>query len=195
MIKRTIALALAAATIAGCGEGTPTSIDETTPLLTNVEYVTQTEFEGYITTVQSTMPNYNIMIAEFSSIAAQFNAGFVPLHFISAYTKNLLRRVEDIQAHAERIRPENPELLKLHLEEYEGALADFNVGFSLFVQSIDQPGSVDVNEINDRIVDGNTHLIRLQILLGDLGGTVVNFFSDQGDDGTFPDEDFDEFGF
>ena len=192
-MRKLIALALIATHTFGCGEGSPTAVDET-PTLTNVEYITLSEFNGYIATVQATMPTYNVMIAEFSSIANQFNAGFIPIYWIAEYTKNLLRRVHDIQDHARRIRPENPELLKLHLEEYEAALEDFNTGFSLFVQAIEQPGSVNVAEINDRIVDGNTHLIRLQILLGDLGGVRVDFFSNQNTGGG-PEEDFDGFGF
>ena len=194
-MKKLIILTLLVTHTFGCGEGSPTTIDET-PLLTNVEYVTLAEFDNYIATIRATIPTYNIMIAEFSSIAAEFNAGFVPDRWIAAYTRNLLRRVEGVQDHARRIRPTQPELLKLHLEEYEASIENFRLAFSLFVQAIERPGSVNVVEINDRIVDGNTHMIRLQILLGDLAGRNVDFFSNQGAGGDgIPEGELDGFGF
>jgi len=179
--------------LAGCGDSAPTGPDDDL-MLTGVEFLTLAEFDGYIADVQSTIPDVNIMIAEFAAIAADFNAGFVPDYWIGEYTKNLLRRVDGVQAQAMRIRPQHPELLKLHTEEYEASLAAFNVGFTLFVQGIEQPGSVGIDAVNDHIVDGNTHLIRLQILLGDLGGRNIDFFAQQGGGGQ-PDDGFDGFGF
>lgn len=179
---------------AGCGESAPTGVEEETPLLTRTDFITRTEFDNYIASVQATIPNYNVMISEFSSISGQFAAGFIPPKWTVAYALNLVKRVEDLLDHARRIKPAHPELLKLHEEEYEAAYEDFIIAFSTFVQAVDRPGSVDTAIINDKIVEGNVHMIRLQILLGNLGGFDVDFFGPQGGDEFFPDEG-EGFGF
>jgi len=192
-MKKLVALILVSAYASGCGGNSPMAPEENVTL-TNVNFITLVEFDGYVADVQSTIPDLNLMIGEFANIAGQFNAGFVPVYWIAEYTKNLLRRVDIIQARARGIRPAHPDLLKLHIEEYEAAYEDFKIGFELFVQGIEQPGTVAIDDVNDSIVAGNVHLIRLQILLGDLGGTFVDFFAPQGGDG-IPDDVFDEFGF
>ena len=192
-MKKLVTLMSVSAYASGCGGNSPMAPEEGVTL-TNVNFITLVEFDGYIADVQSTIPDLNLMIGEFASIAGQFNAGFVPVYWIAEYTKNLLRRVDIIQARARGIRPSHPDLLKLHIEEYEAAYEDFKIGFELFVQGIEQPGTVAIDDVNDSIVAGNVHLIRLQILLGDLGGTFVDFFASQGGDG-IPDDEFDEFGF
>ena len=191
-MKKLVILLLVSAYAVGCGEGTPLS-SEDSGLLTNVNYITLAEFDGYIADVKSTIPSFNLMIGEFSSIVADFNAGYIPTYWIGEYTKNLLLRVGEVQSRVRQIRPTHPDLLKLHIEEYEAAFEDFRIGFGLFVQGIEQPGSVSIDEVNDRIVGGNVHIIRLQILLGDLGGTFVDFFATQ--DSGNPDDGFDGFGF
>ncbi|MBS14371.1 MAG: hypothetical protein CME19_22615 [Gemmatimonadetes bacterium] len=194
-MKKLTTMLLCCLAVQACGEGSPTGVDEP-PTLVVTEYVTLQEFDGYIADVQGTIPNVNLMIGEFGSIAGEFAAGFIPVYWIGEYTKNLLRRVDDIQGRAREIRPAHPELLKLHLEEYEASLEDFHAGFTLFVQGIEQPGSVTTEQVNDKIVEGNVHLIRLQILLGDLGGRPIDFFAPQGGGGNGPPNgEFDGFGF
>lgn len=180
---------LALPLLVACGDDSPTG-QELEPTLRNVNFITLNEYEGYLTDVQSTIPGVTVMMAEFSAIGKDYYAGFVPVYWIGEYTKNLLRRVEGIQAQAQSIRPQHPELLKLHTEEYEAALEDFHVAFTLFVQGIERPGSVSTDDVNDWIVGGNTHLIRLQILLGDLGGRRIDFFASQGGGDGFGDIDF-----
>lgn len=189
-----MALAIIVVIAAGCGDSAPTAMEET-PLLQGVDYITRAEFDGYIASVQSTIPHYNVMITEFTQISATYNAGFIPVYWTGAHARNLVIRVQSFLDHARRIRPQHPELLKLHVEEYEATFEDFLTGFTLFVQAVEQPGSVSINEVNDRIVDGNTHMIRLQILLSDLGNTPIDFFAPQGGGGGFPDEGFDGGGF
>ena len=75
-------------------------------------------------------------------------------------------------------------------KEAVSAMEDFHVAFTLFVQGIERPGSVSTDDVNDWIVRGNTHLIRLQILLGDLGGRRIDFFASQGGGDGFGDIDF-----
>ena len=194
MRKRFFLLTLAGLAI-GCGESTTVAPVDEVPA-DNVRLVLLSDFNGYIADVRLTIPNVNLMIAEFASIGKDFNAGFVPLYWIAEYTKNLLKRVESIQAEGQKIRPSDPELLKLHVEEYEAALEDFRVAFSLFIQGIEHPGSVTTEQVNDRIVSGNTHLIRLQILLGNLGGSRVDLFAeDGGNGGRNPNEGVDGIGF
>jgi soluble cytochrome b562 len=178
----------------GCGDSAPLApVNDGSPSVAN--FILLTEYDGYLADVQSTIPNVNIMIGEFSAIVADFNSGFVPLYWVGEYTKNLIKRVVEMQARGQQIRPQHPELLKLHLEEYEAALEDFRTGFSIFVQAIEQPGSVATEGINDSIVAGNVHLIRLQILLGDLGGRPVDFFAQGGGGGGGNENLDDEFGF
>jgi len=192
-MRNLVVLILVSACAFGCGENMPVAPEDSVTL-TNVNFITLAEFDGYIADVQSTIPGVNLMIGEFTSIAGDFNAGYVPVYWIGEYTKNLLRRVDGIQAQARAIRPTHADLLKLHIEEFEAALEDFKIGFGLFVQGIERPGTVTIDDVNDRIVGGNVHLIRLQILLGDLGGTFVDLFANQGGGGN-PDDGFDEFDF
>lgn len=183
-MRRLIAAVIVACLAGACGDDGPTGPqDQGLDALEGLTFLTLVEYEGYLADVQSTIPSVNVMIAEFGAIANDFNAGFLADYWIGVYTRNLLKRVGDIRSAALRIRPRHPELLKLHVEEYEAALEDFEVGFGLFVQGIEQPGSVTIDDVNDRIVGGNTHLIRLQILLGDLGGRRVDFFAAAGGGG------------
>jgi hypothetical protein len=186
LMKKLTLLAILSFGTFGCGDSGPTAPDPR-PMLTNVRFLSLAEFDGYIADVRTTIPEFTTMIAEFASIASSFNAGFVPEYWIGEFTKNLLLRVEAVRARAEQIRPQNPELLKLHLEEYEASLSQFHTAFSLFTQGLEQPGSVAIDDVNDAIVAGNTHLIRLQILLGDLGGTRIDLFEDQGGGGNQDD--------
>ncbi len=188
LTKKLTLLAILSFGTFGCGDSAPTSPDPGL-MLTNVRFLSLAEFDGYIADVRTTISDFNIMISEFASIASSFNAGFVPVYWVGEYTKNLLLRVDTLRARAEQIRPQNPELLKLHLEEYEASLFQFYTAFTLFMQGLEQPGSVAIDDVNDAIVAGNTHLIRLQILLGDLGGTRIDLFEGQGVGGN-PDDEF-----
>ena len=166
-----------AAVALGCGSDSTTgNVDSPAPSEIPV-VITVAEYEAYIASVQIAMADVNLMITEFTSIGRDLQAGFASHYWIGEFTKNMLRRLEGIRAHAKSIRPDHPELLKLHIAEYEGALEDYDAAFSLFLDAL-RPGSrVTTDEINDKIGAGNTHLIRLQILLGDLGGTFIDFFA------------------
>ena len=192
-MKKLIMMVVLSFSTFGCGDSGPTAPDPG-PMLNDVRFLPLAEFDGYIADVRTTIPDFTIMIAEFASIASSFNAGFVPVYWVGEYMKNLLLRVNTVRARAEGIRPQNPELLKLHLEEYEASLSQFHTAFTLFTQGLEQSGSVAIDDVNDAIVAGNTHLIRLQILLGDLGGTRIDLFEGQGGGGN-QDDGFGDIGF
>ncbi|MDP6040491.1 MAG: hypothetical protein QGG64_18225, partial [Candidatus Latescibacteria bacterium] len=81
------------------------------------------------------------------------------------------------------IRPTNPYLLRLHMEELEGAFEDYLDGANFFEANIDFLTSEVLDGLNARMGAGNVHIIRLQIFLADLTGFSVQLGSGGGPPG------------
>ena len=95
----------------------------------------------------------------------------------------MIARIHAIQSTLHGIRPENPYLLKLHIEEFEAAFADYLDGATFLQQNLDFMTPEVLDGLNRRMGAGNVHIIRLQIFLRDLIGLPVTFGGDFPRDG------------
>ena len=165
----------------GCGSGNPTGEEIETPSTStgSLVYIEMAELDAYVDRVQEAFGSVGVMIDEFSTLSGELRGGTVSTYWIRQHTQNLLTRVDLMIEHAGAIRPENPELLRLHKEEYESALNSFREAFGAFLYNIELLSPTVVDQMNDRIVEGNTHLIRLQIFLSDLTGRYISFLEQE----------------
>ena len=170
---------------AGCGSSNPASSPDAdtpqTPAQTSqapMVFIRMADYEAYLAQVQSSFAPILVMINEFESITGGWVSGTVPAYWTQQYLGTLLSRLDAIEEGVRKIRPEHPELLQLHMVEYEEALKDFREGFEILVQNVAFSDVDLINRMNDKIVEGNVHLIRFRILLGDLGGRRINFGTD-----------------
>jgi len=166
---------------AGCGGANPAgNSDETTPpAQAPMVVIRMADFDAYMDRLAQAFVSVDVMINEFTAISQDLQSGMVSEYCIQQYMKNLLKRLQRMQAQAVDIRPAHPELLRLHTEEYEMALTRFQEAFDAFLSQFTFPDPNEVSGINDKIVEGNTHLIRFQIFLGQLAGRQVSFFRDE----------------
>jgi hypothetical protein len=121
-----------------------------------------------------------VMNQEYAGVTSDVTLDLVPRYWARQFTRNLLARIENLQATLQSMRPENPVIRQIHIEELEGAFVDYHDGVSFFDQNIDNLSADDVDELNLRMGSGNVHLIRLEILLSDLAGGSVNLGSEGG---------------
>ena len=121
-----------------------------------------------------------VMNQEYAGVTVDVILDLVPRYWARQFTRNLLARIESMQVTLQNMRPENPVIRQIHIEELEGAFVDYLDGVSFFEQSIDNLGVDAVEELNRRMGSGNVHLIRLEIFLSDLAGAPVNLGSGGG---------------
>lgn len=121
-----------------------------------------------------------VMNQEYAGVTVDVTLDLVPRYWARQFTRNLLARIESMQVTLQNMRPENPVIRQIHIEELEGAFVDYLDGVSFFEQSIDNLGVDAVEELNRRMGSGNVHLIRLEIFLSDLAGAPVNLGSGGG---------------
>jgi len=164
----------------GCGTGSPTGDGGASPPTDagSFVHIRMAELDAYVYRVQGAFGSVGVMIDEFSTLSGEVRGGSVSTYWIQQHTRNLIRRVDLMIAHSRAIRPQHPELLRLHREEYEAALTSFREAFASFLYNTEFMTPSVVDEMNDRIVEGNTHLIRLQIFLSDLTGRHIAFLEE-----------------
>ncbi len=161
----------------GCG-GETEMIDDSSPTGSSFNFLTLNEFNDYLTTMEAASVDVLLLVAEFSSITRDLNSGVVSTYWITEFTRNLMRRLDEMQTKAMGLRPDHPTLLQAHVDEYEGALADYETAFTVFLSAVNNPGVVPTNALNDPIIQGNQHLIRFEEFLSSLRGRSVNLFGD-----------------
>lgn len=166
---------------AGCGGANPAGNSDgtTPPAQAPMVVIRMADFDAYLGRVTQAFVSVDVMINEFTAISQDLQGGMVSEYWIQQYMKNLLKRLQLMQAQAVDIRPAHPELLRLHTEEYEMALTRFQEAFEAFLGQFTFPDPNEVSGINDKIVAGNTHLIRFQIFLSQLAGRQVSFLREE----------------
>lgn len=161
----------------GCESSNPSnSLSSETPMdsQTSLVYVRLKDYEAYLEKVRSSFIPVLVMIKEFETITSGWVSGFIPAYWTEQYLSTLLGRLDSIEEGIRKIRPAHPELLHLHVNEYEPAFEDFRRGFNFFLQHLEFLDVGIWNQMNEKISEGNVHLIRFQILLGDLGNRKIN---------------------
>jgi hypothetical protein len=165
--------------IVGCGTSNPV-LPEPEPVEITFENVSVTELGRYIQSINAAYPAIEKFYAEYGGITGEAVGGFVTQYWTRQYTLIMIARIHAISAKLYDLRPENPYLRQLHINEMEGAFVDYLDGVTFFENNIDFL-SVDVlNGVNQRMGAGNVHLIRMQIFLSDLAGRDVVLGAQQG---------------
>ncbi|MFT5368880.1 MAG: hypothetical protein ACI8V2_003853 [Candidatus Latescibacterota bacterium] len=158
---------------AGCESSNPVVPDPEPKALT-FDNVPVEDLITYVGVINQAFPAIETFYAEYGGITGEAVSGLVTLYWTRQYTLTMIGRIHALSAMLHDLRPENPYLRKLHIEELEGAFVDYLDGATYFESNIDVLSAEVLNGLNIRMGAGNVHLIRLQIFLSDLaGGDVV----------------------
>ena len=90
---------------------------------------------------------------------------------------NLLNRIKLLREQVRNIRPEDGELLRVHTD-YEEALRVYQVAFELFFAETNFQIPIISQEVNNKLAEGNVHLIRFQVILSNMSGRSIDFLRD-----------------
>jgi hypothetical protein len=159
----------------GCGSSNPAGDPGEPPPAPGVEMtsVRVAELEAYINAANVAYGSIEVMTLEYGGVINEALLGLVPIYWSKKYTENLILRVKALQVMLANMRPENPELRRLHIEEFEAAFEDYLDGITYFESQLDFLTSGTIDELNNKMGAGNVHLIRLGIFLSDLAGRQV----------------------
>lgn len=146
------------------------------PTVPTFDFLTLDAFNAYLSTMEIASEDLGLMVNEFSSIVNDLELGVASDYWISEFTRNLIRRLEQAKARATTLRPDHPTLLDAHITDYEGALEDFEMAFGTFLTAINSPGTVPASAVNDPIAAGNVHLAQFDGFLSSLRGGRVSLF-------------------
>ncbi len=161
---------------AGCGASSPTdSPDVSEPGSQGTMVVVRVaDVEAYVERVQKTFGTVAVMIDEYTAISQQWLGGVTTRYWTQQYTQNLLTRVKLLQEQVVEIRPEDAEILSVHIE-YEEALKDYQEAFEMFLADTNFPFPVITQEVNNKLAEGNVHMIRFQVILSNMSGRSIAF--------------------
>ena len=175
----THSLVIALLAVVGCGSSNPVTPDPD-PVEITFTNVPVTDLTNYITTVNGAFPAIETFYTEYGGITGEAVSGLVTIYWTRQYTLNMISRIHAILATLHGLRPENPYLRKLHIEELEGAFVDYLDGTTYFENNLDVLSNEVLEGVNLRMGAGNVHLIRLQIFLSELAGTEVTLGGNGG---------------
>lgn len=165
-------LLIALLVVVGCGSSNPIT-PEPEPVEVTFTNVPVTELSAYIGIIDRTFPAIETFYTEYGGITGEAVSGLVTIYWTRQYTLNMISRIHAILATLHDLRPQNPYLRKLHIEELEGAFVDYLDGTTYFENNLDVLSGEVLDGVNMRMGAGNVHMIRLQIFLSDLAGTDV----------------------
>lgn len=133
-----------------------------------------TEFNAYLNDVRRTYASVNLMSDEFGSISFGWTQQVVSNYWTRQFTLNMVNRLTRLQAEVRGIRPENPELRRIHTE-YEAGLETFQEAFGLFLTQIDFSTADAIDQVNLLLFQGNRRLDQFRLMLSNLIGSTVVF--------------------
>ena len=171
-MKLLIALLLLFAFL-GCGSASPTDPGAPGPVVPLVT-VPVTELNAYVSDVAKSFVSVGVMIDEYTAISLDWVAGATPRYWTQQYTLNLIKRLQLVRENARSIRPEQPDLRRIHTE-YEQALDVYQEAYQEFLVQLEYPDADAVERVNTKLGQGNIHMIRFQLQLSDLGGRDIQF--------------------
>lgn len=167
--------------VIGCGSSNPTAPDIEEPVDITFDNVSINALETYIGVVNTqAYPSIEVFYTEYGGVTGEAVSGLVTTYWTRQYTLNMIKRLHAIKATLAGLRPANPYLRRLHIEELEAAFDDYLDGITYFESNIDFLSADVLIGLNQRMGAGNVHLIRLQIFLSDLAGREVFLGSGQG---------------
>ena len=157
----------------GCGSSNPITPEPEPPTEITFEHVPVADMESYILQVNQKFVSINVLFTEYGGITATATNELAPLYWSRQYTLLMIARIHAIKASLHNMRPQNPYLRRLHINEFEAAFDDYLDGVTFFEQNLDFLSADVYNGLNQRMGAGNVHLIRLQIFLSALAGREV----------------------
>ena len=160
----------------GCGSSDPVGSPQgpASGARFEVVYVTQDAFDSYLAQVLEAARPMPVMVREFEAITQDWFSQRTTDYWTLQFTLNLVARVETIEEGVKRIRPEDPQLGELHTE-FEAALAMYVEAFTDFANQITFRSQDLLAAVNEKVRQGNVHLIRFQVLMGYLAGREITF--------------------
>ncbi|MXZ11504.1 MAG: hypothetical protein F4Y79_18930 [Gemmatimonadetes bacterium] len=167
----------------GCGTSNPVTPEPEPPDGKTYDHVTADEADAYIADIDRVFTSIEVFFVEYGGVTAEVTNDLVTVYWSRQFISNMIARIHAIQSTLHGIRPENPYLLKLHIEEFEAAFADYLDGATFLQQNLDFMTPEVLDGLNRRMGAGNVHIIRLQIFLRDLIGLPVTFGGDFPRDG------------
>ena len=161
---------------AGCGSSNPVDSPKTPDPGSQAPMVTirVADFDAYVGLMRETFVSVYVMIDEFTVISQDWVGERVAVYWTYQYTLNLLKRLQLVQEKARSIRPEQPDLRRIHTE-YEQALDVYQEAYQEFLVQLEYPDADAVERVNTKLGQGNIHMIRFQLQLSDLGGRDIQF--------------------
>lgn len=162
----------------GCGSSTPTNpatLEPEPPAELTFDYATSDEANAYISAINGVFPSIDVFFAEYGGVTAEVTQNAIPVYWSRQFIHNMTARLHAILGTLRAMRPENPYLRRLHIEEFEAAFEDYLDGIAFLEQNLDFLTPEVIDGLNMRMGAGNVHIIRLQIFLRDLTGMEVTF--------------------
>lgn len=173
----------------GCGSSNPVTTAPEPSAEETYDHVTADEADAYVANIDQVFSSIDVFLWEYSGVTIEITNNLIPLYWSRQFLSNIIARIHAIQSTLHGMRPTNPYLLRLHIEEFEAAFVDYLDGVTFLQQNIDFITPEVINGLNRRMGAGNVHIIRLQIFLRDLTGLPVNFGGSlPGDGQTFGGE-------
>ena len=163
----------------GCGTANPVTPEPEPPQELTFSHVPVSDLEIYIRDVNLKYGSIEIFFQEYGWVTREAVAEIVPVYWSRQYSLNMIARIHGILASLHGMRPNNPYLRQLHIEEFEAAFRKYLEGVTLFERNLDFITPELLDALNDHMGAGNVHLIRLQIFLSQLAGREVFLGSQQ----------------
>ena len=159
-----------------CGSSDPASSSAGTPPASQAQvvFITLDDYDSYVARVFEVARPMPVMVQEFAAITQNWLGQRTSAYWTLQFTLNLIARVEMIEKAVKGIRPQDPQLAELHTE-FEAALETYVEAFTDFANQIEFRSQDLLDAVNEKVRQGNVHLIRFQVLLGNLAGRDINF--------------------
>ncbi len=167
----------------GCGSSNPVTPAPEPPAENTYDHVTVDDADAYVADINRAFTSIDVFYAEYSGVTTEVTYDLIPLYWSRQFINTMIARIHAIQSTLHNMRPANPYLLKLHIEEFEAAFADYLDGATFLRQNLNFMTPEVVDGLNRRMGAGNVHIIRLQIFLRDLTGLPVTFGGNPPGDG------------
>ena len=139
-----------------------------------VVFITLNDYDSYLARVFEVARPMPVMVQEFAAITEDWLSQRTSDYWTFQFTLNLVERVGKIEKAVKGIRPQDPQLAELHTG-FEAALETYGDAFKHFGNQIEFRSRDLLDEVNEKVRQGNVHLIRFQVLLGNLAGREITF--------------------
>ncbi len=182
-MKRWILCFALLALYTGCGSSNPVTPAPEPSAEQPYDHVTVDEVNAYIADIHQAFTSIDVFFIEYAGVTAEITNNLIPRYWSRQFINTMIARIHAIQSTLHDMRPANPYLLRLHIEELEAAFEDYLDGANFLLQNFDFMTLDVIDGLNMRMGAGNVHIIRLQIFLRDLTGQQVIFGGNPPGDG------------